>query len=543
MKQWQFTVKTSKGVVDEVNIIKTLEAKRNELVSKGFLEAYFKLDQSQSDSSMVAHVHTGPKYRWDTVQLSKGINLAARNKLGLKQPLYKNEVISPSELESQKKKIVDYMAANGYPFAQVYLDTLQIEDAKVSAILQLEPGPQILYDTVLIKGNAKLKASFLSSLLEIKPGEPYNEEAIRAIKNRIQQLPYLSLTQSPELQYSMGRATLYLPLNARSVNQVDGVVGLLPNEQQQNRLLLTGEFNLKLHNLFASGKQLSVQWMRQRPLSQLLNLSYLHPRLFRSPIDVRLKFDFLKEDTTFINIDRRLSLGYNFKSGASLSVISGIKTSSVLGNSNVPGISSVRLVSYGLGYQWNKLSDWLYPRKGWQVDLSALAGTRRRESQAQDISSSSLNTLTSVSTQWTLQAHFSGYFRLSKSLTLLSRWQSGVMETPDLLQNELFRLGGLMSFRGFNENYFFASRYGVGTLEARYFLEPTTYTFLFIDQGYVFFDVGQSFVEDTPLGLGFGFSFASGPGVFNFVYALGRDQNQRMQVNLSKIHFGFISRF
>ncbi len=543
LEHWQLALPMKSGKADRKGWIRMLESNRATLVNKGYLEAAFQLADTTADSLLNVLVHTGPRYRWDSLSLSSGISMSIRNKLGIRSPLFRNSMISPSRVEEHKKDMVEYMAAHGYPFASVYLDTLSVGMGRISAILQLTKGPQILYDTLLIKGTAKLKPAFLSALLEIKPGEPYDEEAIRSIKNRVQQLPYLTLTQSPEIQYSMGRATLYLPINARSVNQVDGVVGLLPNETRQNRLLLTGEFNLKLFNLFSSGKQLNVQWMRQRPLSQLLNLSYLHPRLFRSPIDVRLKFDFLKEDTTFINIDRRVSLGYNFKSGANLQVITGIKTSDVLGTTSSPSISAVRIVSYGLSYQWSGLNDWLYPKKGWYIDITALAGNRRRQQRPATSTAAEPSELTLSTTQWTFQGNIVRYFRFSNAFSLMTRAQSGWTETPELLQNELFRLGGLMSFRGFNENYFFASRYAVGTVEARYFLEATTYTFVFVDQGYVYFDLDQSFLEDSPLGLGFGFSFASGPGVFNFVYALGRDQGQRMQVNLSKIHFGFISRF
>ena len=40
-----------------------------------------------------------------------------------------------------------------------------------------------------------------------------------------------------------------------------------------NTLLITGELNVKLNNLFKSGKQLQIQWKKYLKNSQKLNLS------------------------------------------------------------------------------------------------------------------------------------------------------------------------------------------------------------------------------------------------------------------------------
>ena len=70
------------------------------------------------------------------------------------------------------------------------------------------------------------------------------------------------------------------------------------------------------------------------------------------------------------------------------------------------------------------------------------------------------------------------------------------------------------------------------------------YVFLFADQAYLRRALPQDpYPRDTPTGLGAGLSFRTGAGQFQFVYALGRSQQQRLSLSAGKIHFGITSRF
>jgi outer membrane protein assembly factor BamA len=88
-------------------------------------------------------------------------------------------------------------------------------------------------------------------------------------------------------------------LDARRANAIDGLVGLQPNEQENNRLLVTGQLNLQLRNLLGSGKSFLLQWQQIRRASPRLDITYEHPAFLRTPLTVRANFQLLKEDTTF----------------------------------------------------------------------------------------------------------------------------------------------------------------------------------------------------------------------------------------------------
>ena len=49
--------------------------------------------------------------------------------------------------------------------------------------------------------------------------------------------------------------------------------------------------------------------------------------------------------------------------------------------------------------------------------------------------------------------------------------KTGYLESPGVFENELYRIGGLKTLRGFDEDSIFASFYTIGPLETRYLLE------------------------------------------------------------------------
>jgi outer membrane protein assembly factor BamA len=132
---------------------------------------------------------------------------------------------------------------------------------------------------------------------------------------------------------------------------------------------------------------------------------------------------------------------------------------------------------------------------------------------------------------------------------VLARLRGEGLFNQQFFLNDLFRLGGLNSLRGFGENQFYTNAYGVGTLEFRQFTGPEGYVFVFADQAVLQayqpsnLALGRSL--DQPTGLGAGISFRTAAGLFQFVYSVGRSSfaGQQLGLSSSKIHFGLTSRF
>ena len=414
----------------------------------------------------------------------------------------------------------------------------------------LDKGPVITFDSVQIIGKTRTKAKFLARYLQIGYGQPYSQQRIRASARLLRQLPYVQSIQPAQLRFAGNKVRLYYFLTDKRSNQLDGIIGFLP-DPNTNKLLLTGEVNAMLRNITGSGKELGLQWRKVQAASQLLDVAYTHPNLLGSPLEFEFRFNLYKQDTTFLNLNPRFQFNYTTTRYGKLGFFTETKSSRYLGRTDpsptaVNKYASTNYRSYGLSYTWQNLNDLYFPRQGWFFTGSGATGNKKLQNnaRAQELK------LPARVPQTAFMARIERYQRVSRNSTLLLRARGAGLSSNYLFQNELLRVGGLNTLRGFNEFEFYTSAYAVGTAEYRIFTGSDSYLLAFFEQGYVeqqLFDENQgrnlSQKPDHPFGVGAGISFSTGAGIFNFIYSIGQSRNQPFNFNTSKIHFGFTSRF
>jgi outer membrane protein assembly factor BamA len=514
------------------------------LQEKGYLLARIKEKTEVSDT---LYVH------WETLEQISWISLKSGNvsdellvKAGLRLSRFSGKPFNYQEVNGIFRKILQQAENAGYPFAAVKLDSLDYQGGNFSGALNLDFGPFIVFDSLKFTGNAAIRHKFLSNLIQIRPGEPFSQKKVNQAIGQIQNLAYLRWAGEPELSFQNEEATLYLPLNSRRVNSIDGIIGFFPNESIDRRLLLTGQFDLTLMNVGGSGRNFELHWQQFNQASQSLMVSALEPMLFRSPIDFRISFSLLKEDTAFMNRDFRLDFGYRIGPYSNLTLFSRRQAGDLLsmaGSSleTFPEAGDFRFNNYGIGLERNRLDDVLFPKKGSLAKIEFAVGNKQilqntalPPSLYEDVEMSSL--------QYYILGSLENHFYRSASFGVYTRLAGGIMDNRQLLRNDLFRLGGLRSIRGFNENHFFANRYAFLNFEPRFYFDTHSYFMIFADAGCVA-DRFSGVAVNWPIATGAGFSLQTGNGLFNFIYALGWSETQQVSFNLSKIHFGFTGRF
>ena len=436
----------------------------------------------------------------------------------------------------------------GYPFASLRLDSVRTKNDSTRASIQYQSGPLIRFDSLLLSGNARVKPAFLRVYLDLIPRRPFSQEKVARVAQRLAQLPYLKLSQPPSVRFFEDKAYVALALQARKTNQFDGIIGFLPNQQAAGKLLITGEVKLQLNNLFGMGRGLRLHWQQIRPASPVLHLSYSHPTLFHTSLELKGQVDLLKQDTSFFNTERSLRLSYPWGKASNISASVGLKTSRLTNSaqyrdaSQLPAYSDVSYLSYGLGYEWNTLDDYFYPRRGFRLVLRGEAGNKKILKNP-FLNSQLYEGLALQTLQASVQMVGQQYWSISRKSVVLLRLQTAKVASSRLFTNELFRLGGLNSLRGFNENFFFASAYVVGTLEYQFFTEERTYLLLCYDQGWLSTPKAGGQLWEAPAGAGTGINFSTRAGAFTLVYSMGRFSQQSFGFNKANIHFGFVSIF
>jgi translocation and assembly module TamA len=138
-----------------------------------------------------------------------------------------------------------------------------------------------------------------------------------------------------------------------------------------------------------------------------------------------------------------------------------------------------------------------------------------------------------------LIAHY--LFPLNLKNFIFFQNQSGFLNSENYYNNELFRIGGINTLRGFNEESIFASAYSILNLEYRYKPNNSSYFYTISDFAYV----NDEIIDQTTriYSLGFGYSFLTKAGLLNLSYALGKFGDQAFNFGDSKLHIKLISIF
>ena len=534
--------KNPKDSAEAVRIVKHMISS---LHGESYISAYVDTILFSKDSAS-AYIFMGEKFKW--VSLRKGnVDGYLLDRAGFREKFYRNKPFRYSEYNKLEKSFIQLSENNGFPFASIRLDSLALTSKGISAALNYQKGPFFTFDSISISGKTKTKKRYLMRHIRIYKGMPYSQQRVDDADKFMKELSFLSQTRPPQVVFAKNKATLTIFVADKKVNQIDGIVGFLPNEGTGKKLLVTGEVNLGLRNLFGTGKGISIEWKKIQAASQTLDMYYLHPKLLGSTIDARVDFNLLKQDTTFLTVVRKITFTQRAGAYSKVSLIGGLSTSHTL--SSMYDTSTIRYsnysyYTYGLGYDRNNLDNLLYPRKGWLFSAKGYFGNKVIHPDP-NVDPAYYSGVKLKSVQFNLEGVVEKYTRLGKNSVFLTRLTGGNIfnNKNNLFFNDLYRIGGLKTLRGFNQNNFYASTYSVATLEYRFFTDETSYLLVFYDQGYLINELNVGPKTDLPTGFGAGVSFTTPAGIFNFVYSLGSSRDQKVSLNLSKIHFGITSRF
>ncbi len=164
-KESQKTVSPSEHLEIKAHMIKsTLSGRLQTLYEQAYLAAWYEF--KISGINVTATFYTGG--RFELARLSKGnLEETLLNKVGYTERFYRNKPFSYKEISGLMHRIISWAENNGYPFAAVQMDSIAIEGKQISATLNFDAGPLIVFDSIAITGMKDLKYKFLMSHLGI----------------------------------------------------------------------------------------------------------------------------------------------------------------------------------------------------------------------------------------------------------------------------------------------------------------------------------------------------------------------------------------
>jgi hypothetical protein len=515
------------------------------LVNEGYISA--SIDSIKQDSlNYTAYINAGQKYKWVSLRYAKK-DQGIISKLGYNERFFTNRPFKFTELSKFMEKLIVYYENNGYPFVSAKLDSLQFNQSNVKACVKIEKNVFVKLDSLVTEGTGKVSQKFLLRYLGIKNGMPYNAEVFSGISKKIKQLPFVTEKKTPIIQLTDKQNKLFLFLEKKTASQFDGIVGILPSDN--GKTVFTGDLKIKLVNsILKSGETFDIQWRRLQSQTQDLKAILIYPYIAGLPVGADYNIKIYKKDTTFLDVNNALGLNYYFSGlnfikvfykqrNANLITTSGLQNISIL-----PEYADVTTKAYGLGFFVEQLDYRFNPRKGIAVNLQGSVGSRqiRKNPKINDAAYSTIQLKTS---QYQLEGTATGYINLIKNHVLKLSSQFGSVFGNTIYKNELFRIGGLRTLRGFDEESIYASTYVIPTIEYRFLFEKNSNIFLFAEGAWYENGNVSGYTNDTPMSVGAGINFETKAGIFNLSYALGKQYSNGFDLRIGKIHAGLTALF
>jgi len=541
------------NIPDKVNIPKEINANdstdasvklrnlRWEIVETGHLTAGFDSINFGADT-IYAFLNFGKTYKW--ANLNRGnIPEEYLSAVGFREKLYRNEPFSPKALSRIMEQSLKLAENNGYPFASLSLDSLKIHNREIDAVLQMELNQFTLTDSIIIKGGANTNRNYLQSYLGIKTQVPYNQSVLDKIPERLKELPFLHVIKPYEVGMRPGKADIYLYLDNKKASNFNGIIGILP-DRETGKTQITGDVELNLMNTLKHGETIKLKWQRLQTKTQELNLEFDYPFLFSTPVGIEARLNLYRRDTIFGQVNALAGLQYYFKGGNYARVFYENNQANVISSDafSINEFIDSRTNMYGVGMNFRRLDYRFNPTKGVFVETSVAAG-QKTILKNPEVDDSEYDDLKLKSDIYNAKLNTGIYLPLGNRSTFLVRVRGAYLLNENMFRNEIYRIGGLQTLRGFNEQSIFASAYAVGTLEYRFILEENSNVFAFFDQGIYEDRSEENTLSDTPFGFGAGINFETNAGIFSLTYALGKQLENPIEIRSGKIHFGFISFF
>ncbi|MCO4814096.1 MAG: hypothetical protein KC454_05250 [Flavobacteriales bacterium] len=521
---------------DSLKASKYIGNLRLSAVQKGYLLASIDSAHYSKDKGVV-YFHLGEKFKTLNLTLPEDHKRFIFKNTRYSEKLINKIPLTPFEYTSVLQKIQESFLNNGYPFVKIQLAKTSFEQNSLNADLVIDTGPLLLWKKINIKGDSSISEKYLSNLLGIRTGQPYNEALTRTFSQKINAVPFVKETKPADFLYTKEGVEVFLYLESIKISAVNGIVGFQP-DPLSDKLSVTGELSLKLQNTLKHGELLDLKWQSIRNQTQSLNTKLNYPFLFNTSFGIDGVFDLYKRDTSFLELNSSIGVQYYLNKGNVLKVffqnISSSVLSGGLNNPTYSNLGSVKSNNYGLSFISSRIDYIPNPSSGFVIEITGSAGNRT------STSSDSLTILKDLTYRGEVNAQF--YFPLSQRHVLKLSNRSQFYNAPNIFQNELFRFGGLTNQRGFDEDELVSTTKSSSIVEYRFLLDKNSHVFAFYDQTW-YENNSENYYNDSPLGFGIGFSFSTNFGVFSISTALGKQFDNPILIRDSKVHFGYIVYF
>ena len=502
-----------KDVLDEIDRI------LQQIKKRGFFTA--RIDSiSKADKTFSAHINLGKKT--NTIIIINKLKPEERTKLYGASQTTESAIdsikIKTNEFDEFTNQLLKQIDKIGKSFSEIsYINPIMKNDTLIIE-LTISDSSNRKIDKVIVRGYNAFPEKFISNYFLINTKTVFSKLKLKNVSNLTNRLDFIKENKAPEVLFKKDSTHLYLFFDKLGTSSFDGIVNF-SSKQNGKGLLLNGNLDLKLNNTFNSGEKFEIIWNKVSDEKTDFKINSYVPYLFNSKFSTTLEFNLYRQDSTFINTNFKLNTDYSINQRSHASVLYRSENSNYLLNTLDNEITSYSNYFIGLGYQMKKLSTSnLYDFNN-GINLNLIVGKRK----------------TSLESINQLKLHFSAFanLQINNRGFLNIRNESGLLTSKNYLLNELFRIGGANSIRGYNEQSIFTNGYSYSNIEFRYSLDRSSYLYSITDLG--------AYKESTTkkikklIGIGAGYQFKINNNFVNIGYVISTNSSTNTKLNNSTL--------
>ncbi len=453
-------------------------------------------------------------------------------KLQLPQVLLDEAIVSQSLIHIPFTNLEAYLAGiskkleeKGQSFAEVKLKNIKIQQNQMSAEVSVLSSKARVINSVIIKGYERFPRSFLKNVLPLEKKPLFTSKKTKELSKLISSLSFVEELKAPEALFTRDSTLLYLYLKQKEASSFDGLVNFTSKENGKG-LLFNGTLDLNLVNALHSGETIRLFWNSIGNQRQEFLFHSELPYVLKTPMKLTVDFTIYKQDSSFLNTRFTAALGYSPHPNKTIYTAFETENSSIIQENSLNQIDPYSNSFISVGYTYIKPHpNNLYPTKA-MLQVSTALGKRKGT--------------TATNTQYKIALQASYTFDISERQAIFLQNTSGYLKSDTYVVNELYRIGGANSLRGFNEQSIFSPQYSFFNLEYRYITAQDSYLYTITDFGVV-----KNSIQETEqfLGLGAGYSFQLQKTRVNLGYVIGKSTTNDFNFNDGKLILSFRSQF
>jgi hypothetical protein len=436
-------------------------------------------------------------------------------------------IVETKKLKGSLDRIVGIFENQGNSFTQVYLKDIRIQRDTIEAFLHIKVDKPRKIDKVIINGYTDFPPAYLKYYLKIN-NTLFSSRKLKRISDNVKILTFVKEIKPPEVLFTPDSTMVYLYLKKKESNKFDGLIGFSSKETGSG-IQFNGYLDLSLNNVFNRGESIAFYWKNNGNERQVFNLNTSVPYIFNSRLSPKAELNIYKQDSSFINTNFRFYLPYALNERNNLGIsFQSLSSSDLLTNNTGTEISDFSNIFYGINYEYQIPNEHTIFSSRFHLFSEILRGNRKTEGNL----TTQTKLLVRSNYLWSLN-YRNHIFVQNVSSTLLSN--------DMLLNNELFRIGGSNSMRGFNEESILTSTFSYFNLEYRILTNNTSYLYSITDAGYI----DNNIIDKASklYAIGVGYAFTTKFGFLDLSYAFGGIANEPFNLDNSRFHLKIISFF